>query len=387
MPIDYKKELENIANSMILMHEPDELLRIMLRTVLQKMRVKHASILLFDREKQSYVLTDSRGTLGEKIPVGFARIDKDDPLIIFFRKMHNRLLFSHGAVIADEAKKALHSAKSEAKNNELLTHVLYQMETFDTEVCIPCYFRDELLALLLLGKKNNTHVLSSKELDFLFALASNMAMAIKNAQLFKDLERELEKKHQLFARITIALACAIEAKDNYTHGHTSRVTNLSLNIAEKLKGDNTDLPDKFFENLHIASLLHDIGKIGVPEYILNKRGDLTIGERNRIKEHPQIGATILHPIKELDDAILGVRHHHERFDGHGYPDGLKGEEIPLIASIISVADTFDAMTTERPYRASLTRDDAVSQITKVSGKQLNPRISELFLELLKEGKI
>jgi len=261
------------------------------------------------------------------------------------------------------------------------------METFDTEVCIPCYFRDELLALLLLGKKNNTHVLSSKELDFLFALASNMAMAIKNAQLFKDLERELEKKHQLFARITIALACAIEAKDNYTHGHTSRVTNLSLNIAEKLKGDNTDLPDKFFENLHIASLLHDIGKIGVPEYILNKRGDLTIGERNRIKEHPQIGATILHPIKELDDAILGVRHHHERFDGHGYPDGLKGEEIPLIASIISVADTFDAMTTERPYRASLTRDDAVSQITKVSGKQLNPRISELFLELLKEGKI
>ena len=107
MPIDYKKELENIANSMILMHEPDELLRIMLRTVLQKLKVKHASILLFDKEKQSYVLTDSRGTLGEKIPVGFARIDKDDPLIIFFRKMHNRALFPHGAVIADEARACL----------------------------------------------------------------------------------------------------------------------------------------------------------------------------------------------------------------------------------------------------------------------------------------
>jgi len=387
MPIDYKRELENIANSMILMHEPDELLRIMLRTVLQKLKVRHASILLFDRQKQSYILTDSRGSLGQKIPVGFARIDKDDPLIIFFRKLHNRALFHGGAVIAGEAKLRLLSGGGENKIKELLQHVLYQMETFDTELCLPCPFRDELLALLLLGRKNDGRDFSTAELDFIFALASNMAMAIKNAQLFCDLESELEKKHQLFARITIALAAAIEAKDNYTHGHTARVTNLSLNIAQKLmEEDKGELQDKFFENLHIASLLHDIGKIGIPEYILNKRGELTIGERNRIKEHPQIGATILQPIKELDEAIQGVRHHHERFDGRGYPDGLKGEGIPLIASIISVADTFDAMTTERPYRLSLSRNDAALQIERVSGRQLNPRITEVFLNLLEEGK-
>jgi len=139
--------------------------------------------------------------------------------------------------------------------------------------------------------------------------------------------------------------------------------------------------------LHIASLLHDIGKIGVPEHILNKRHELTVGERNRIKEHPMIGVNILKPIKELEGSMLGVRYHHERFDGKGYPDGLKGEEIPLIASIISVADSFDAMSTDRPYRLALPKDEAINEIRNLSGRQFCPRIADTFMDLCKEGKI
>ncbi|MDD5097032.1 MAG: HD-GYP domain-containing protein, partial [Candidatus Omnitrophica bacterium] len=201
-------------------------------------------------------------------------------------------------------------------------------------------------------------------------------------------EYELERKHQLFVRTTIALAAAIEAKDHYTHGHTTRVTNFSLEIAQKINQNSKKTFDnKFLENLHIASLLHDIGKIGVPEHILNKRSSLTVGERNRIKEHPMIGVNILKPIKELESSMLGVRYHHERFDGLGYPDGLKGEQIPLLASIISVADSFDAMTTDRPYRPALIRDEAINEIRKLSGQQFCPRVAETFLELCQEGKI
>lgn len=387
MPIDYKKELEATAKNMILIREPHVLIRMLLRTVLQKIRVNHASILLYDKGKQSYILTDSRGSLSSKIPVGLARIDKDSPLIHFFREQKNRIFFKYDIVIKEEIKKILRKRGIETKLKQLLSHVIYQMEIFETAACVPSYFRDDLLALLLVGRKRNGRDFSPDELNFFTALSSNMAMAIKNVQLFKELEVEFEKKQQLFVRITVALAAAIEAKDNYTHGHTTRVTNLSLNIAQRLNQYKELLNEKFFENLHIASLLHDIGKIGIPEYILNKTSDLTIGERNRIEEHPVIGATILQPIRELNDSILGVKYHHERYDGLGYPEGLKADQIPLIASIISVADTFDAMTTDRPYRTRLSKENTLEEIKRVSGKQLDPQIAEVLFDLHREGKI
>jgi HD-GYP domain-containing protein (c-di-GMP phosphodiesterase class II) len=141
------------------------------------------------------------------------------------------------------------------------------------------------------------------------------------------------------------------------------------------------------DNLHIASLLHDIGKIGIPEYILNKEGPLNEEEREKINKHPVIGVTILQPISELNEAIMGVKHHHERYDGKGYPSGLKGEEIPLIAAIISVADTYDAMTSNRPYRKALDKDKAMIEIENQIGKQFHPLIAAVFVELFKEGKI
>jgi HD-GYP domain-containing protein (c-di-GMP phosphodiesterase class II) len=388
MAIDYKKELQNAAKNMILVHDPDLLIRMMVRMMVSKARIAHASFFLHDKAKEGYALTVSKGSLSKKIPLGLVRIDKDDVLIRFFKSHMSRSIFGRDALLQTEAKSALKSSKVKPEAKQQLAHVLYQMELLESVVCIPSYFRDELLGILLLGKKNSGRNFVDEELDFFIALNSNVTMAVRNAQLFKELGIELDRKHQLFVRTTIALAAAIEAKDHYTHGHTTRVTNLSLGIAQRLGQKNKrDFDPKFLENLHIASLLHDIGKIGVPEHILNKRHELTVGERNRIKEHPMIGVNILKPIKELEGSVMGVRYHHERFDGKGYPEGLKGEQIPLIASIISVADSFDAMSSDRPYRLALPKDDAVNEIRNLSGRQFSPRIADTFVELCKEGRI
>jgi len=388
MAIDYKKELQNAAKNMIFVHDPDLLIKMMVRMMVSKARIAHASFFLHDKRREGYSLTVSKGSLGKKIPLDLVRIDKDDVLIRFFRSHMSRFIFGREALLHSEAKSALKSPKIKQEIKQQLAHLMYQMELLESVVCIPSYFRDELLGILLLGKKDNGRNFVDEELDFFVALNSNVAMAVRNAQLFKELGIELDRKHQLFVRTTIALAAAIEAKDHYTHGHTTRVTNLSLEIARRIAQKNKkDFDAKFLENLHIASLLHDIGKIGVPEHILNKRHELTVGERNRIKEHPMIGVNILKPIKELEGSMLGVRYHHERFDGKGYPDGLRAEQIPLIASIISVADSFDAMSTDRPYRLALPKDDAVNEIRRLSGRQFCPRITDTFLELCREGRI
>ena len=388
MQIDYKKELELAARNMIFVHDPDSLIKLIVRMIINKAKINHASFFLYDKNKQGYALTVSKGSLNKKVPLHLICIDKDDVLIKFFKEHQSSFIFGREALLYSEAKRYLKNKKLKNSMSLQLTQVLYQMELLETAVCIPSYFGEELLGFMLLGKKESGKEFIDEELDFFVALSSNVAMAIRNAQLFKELEYELDRKHQLFIRTTIALAAAIEAKDHYTHGHTTRVTNISMEIARRInQKDRKNFDGKFLENLHIASLLHDIGKIGVPEHILNKRGSLTVGERNRIKEHPLIGVNILKPIKELEGAMHGVQYHHERFDGKGYPQGLKGEQIPLVASIISVADSFDAMTSDRPYRLALKKSDAISEIGSLANQQFCPRVTATFLELCQEGKI
>ncbi len=388
MAIDYKKELENASRNMIFVHDSDLLIKMIVRMIVSKAKITHASFFLHHKQKGSYLLTSSKGILSKKIPFDLVCIDKDDLLVRIFREHKNSFIFGKEALLQSEVKAALKNSKLKSETRHQLTQVLYQMDLLGSQVCVPSYFRDELLGLLLLGQKANGKKFIAEELDFFVALNSHVAMAIRNAQLFKELEYELGRKHQLFVRTTIALAAAIEAKDHYTHGHTTRVTSLSMEIAQRIAWENKkDFDIKFLEDLQIASLLHDIGKIGVPEHILNKRSGLTIGEKNRVQEHPMIGVSILKPIKELEGSVLGVRYHHERFDGSGYPDGLKGKEIPLIAAIISVADSFDAMSTDRPYRPALVKDQAINEIRHLSGRQFCPRVSSTFIELCKEGKI
>lgn len=387
MIIDYKKELETAAKNMILVHDPSVLIKMVLRMIVQKLRVNHAGILLHDREKDTYILTVSRGTVGLKVPAGFARMDSDNPLIRFFRERQDKKFFNDGVLVLEEAKKIL-TQNIEQDARQLLERLLYQMEIFKAVVCIPSYFRDDLLGILILGNKRDEEEFLRDELDFFIALASDVAMAIRNALLFEELQLELERNKRLFINTTFALAAAIDAKDHYTHGHTTRVTNICLAIARKLiKKNKTIFDEKFLENLHIASLLHDIGKIGIPESILNKAGPLDDEERRLMQEHPSVGLTILEPIKELQDAILGVKYHHERYDGTGYPEGLKGEQIPLIASIIAVSDAFDAMTTDRPYRKRLSNEETIEEVKRQGGRQFDPQVVDALVELYQENKL
>jgi putative nucleotidyltransferase with HDIG domain len=248
---------------------------------------------------------------------------------------------------------------------------------------------------LILGEKMNGESFSREEMGFFVTLANDAAMALANAQLIENLQQKIDqikelyvREHRIFMHTAIALAAAIDARDPYTHGHTERVTNYCVAIAKELDG----VPEmanykNFRETLQISALLHDVGKIGTPDYILSKNGRLTPEEFEEIKKHSIIGATILQPIRELSDVAREIRAHQECFDGSGYPDGLAGNGIPLIARIIAVADAFDAMTTTRPYRKKKSVDDALRELKAKSGTQFDPIIVSAFLLAYQKGNI
>ena len=174
-----------------------------------------------------------------------------------------------------------------------------------------------------------------------------------------------------------ALVQALEAKDTYTSGHSARVGNLSVAIAEEI-----ELSDEKIESLKYAAVLHDVGKIGVSEVILNKEGKLLDSEWEVIRSHPVIGETIIQNIKFMFDIGKVVRHHHEHYDGKGYPNGLQGEEIPLESRIIAVADTYDAITSDRSYRKGSTHEEALVELKRVAGSQLDPALVEVFCKVV-----
>jgi putative nucleotidyltransferase with HDIG domain len=184
---------------------------------------------------------------------------------------------------------------------------------------------------------------------------------------------------QVQFQTVVALSDALDAKDRYTAGHSRRVMEYSLCIARSMKLAESDL-----QLLKKSALLHDIGKIGIPDVILNKGSELTEEEYAAIKTHPEIGANILKPVEAFKDLVPAVYSHHERFDGKGYPRGIKGEDIPLNARIISVADSYDAMTSYRPYRSAFSRESALAEIGRNKGVQFDPSIADIFIGLFKE---
>jgi putative nucleotidyltransferase with HDIG domain len=190
--------------------------------------------------------------------------------------------------------------------------------------------------------------------------------------------RDLEESYVSTVRV---LAAAIDARDAYTHGHSTRVSQLSVDMAKEMGFDSDRI-----EEVEIACLFHDVGKIKMPDSILHKEGFLDPAERREMMRHPEFGAEILTKAQSLFKYIPAVRHHHERFDGTGYPDGLEGDRIPISAAIVSLADAFDAMTSDRPYRAAMSREEAVAKIVKGSGRQFDPEIVQIFLRVLEKAK-
>jgi len=185
---------------------------------------------------------------------------------------------------------------------------------------------------------------------------------------------QAEKIRASFVRAITSLAYALEARDTYTSGHSQRVAEIAVAIAAAL-----ELPQESVERVRLAGLLHDIGKIGVREAVLNKPGSLTDEERRHMQEHPEIGERVLSPVTDDGEILQLIRSHHERFDGTGYPDGLKGPQIPLGARILAVADAYEAMTSERPYRKAMSRETALAELVRCKGTQFDPRAVDAFV--------
>ena len=234
---------------------------------------------------------------------------------------------------------------------------------------LPIQAEGRLLGVMFGGDRLDHRLISTVDAKLCDALANSLAIFLENHMLY-------EETQQMFLGTLQALTAAIDAKDSYTRGHSNRVAMLARGLAAEAGFDA-----RTCERVHLAGLVHDIGKIGVPEAVLAKPGRLTEAEFLTIKTHPQIGANIIGGIRQMRDLVPGVLCHHEAFNGAGYPHGIAGTEIPLFGRVIALADAFDAMSSRRTYRRALPHEDVMNEIARCSGTQFDPDLTDAFLGL------
>jgi putative nucleotidyltransferase with HDIG domain len=347
-------EVSKAVNSTL---ELSDLLNIIMELSKEVMQAEASSLMLIDEERGDLVFEVALGEKGEEVkkirlPIGkgiagwVAREGK--PLLVPDVQKDPRFFKE-----ADE--------KTRFKSRSIL--------------CVPLKVKEKIIGALEVINPIARESFDEGEIGLFEAIAREAAVAIENARLFKGLQ-------ELFLDTIKSLAAAIDAKDPYTHGHSERVTRASLAIAEQMNFSQEKL-----KMVQQASLLHDIGKIGIRDNVLQKPERLSNIEFDEIKKHPVIGANIVGSIRRLRDIVPGIRSHHERFGGGGYPDGRRGEEIDLIGRIISVADAFDAMTSDRPYRKRLSDEEALEKIKKGRNTQFDSQVVDAFIQAFKKGLI
>lgn len=241
-------------------------------------------------------------------------------------------------------------------------------EGFLSHIRVPLTVKGNCIGVLSIGSKRPA-AFTPDDLSTLEKLSSQISVALENSRLLRDVE-------DLFISTVRTLSNTIDAKSPWTKGHSEKVTYTAIEIGKKMGFDKNDL-----RKIEIAGLLHDIGKIGTYETILNKPGRLTEEELTIVRQHPRKGADILEPIRQLKDIIPAIKHHHEFYDGSGYPDGLKSDKIPLMARILAVADTVDAMGADRPYRKGMSQEEIRAELKRYSGIQFDQKVVEAFLSL------
>jgi len=270
--------------------------------------------------------------------------------------------------LAQDLMSLLCERKSPLLVNDLRQHPNLQWlsEHARQLIAVPLQRQDQVLGCLFALDKNSDDF-DSVDAKLLNSIANESAIYLENAMLFEDV-------HDLMMGLIHSLTSAVDAKDAYTCGHSERVALLTRELARQMR-----LPEATVDRFYMAGLLHDVGKIGVPERVLQKEGKLTDEEFALIKKHPEIGARILGDIKQIEDIIPGVLHHHERWDGRGYPYGLSGKGIPLMGRVLCLADSFDAMTSNRTYRKALPLEVAIAEIQRSAGTQFDPELAEIFV--------
>lgn len=336
----------------------------------------------------------------EKEPLHKARVMMIDDDIINIKAVKSMLKNEFDVVAVQSGKEAFEVLKEKKPDLILLDVYMPEMDGHEVIKALknnPEYI-DIPVVFLTSDVEENTEIQGFSEgaIDFLRkpfrkdVAIQRIRRILELSYLQKNLQQEVEKQtevaenrresvERLSWQMVQALANTIDAKDSYTNGHSTRVAQYSVMLAKKMGYEGEKL-----EQLQYAAMLHDIGKIGVPREIINKPSKLTDEEYAIIKTHPAIGENILKEVSEIPDIAIGARWHHERYDGKGYPDGLKGEEIPELARIIGVADAYDAMTSKRSYRDVLPQEVVTGELEKGKSTQFDPEIAELMIELIKE---
>ncbi|MCD6583309.1 MAG: HD domain-containing protein, partial [Candidatus Omnitrophica bacterium] len=243
-------------------------------------------------------------------------------------------------------------------------------------VCAPLIYHDKLWGVLCLSGRKRQNNFTDDELRIISHLSYQLAVAFENMKLNKDMERT-------YFETIAALALAVEAKDPYSRGHSERVGRYAVKLAREL-----GLSEEDIHTLQDASRLHDIGKIGITDILLKKEGELSPQEREILRKHSTIGESIVKPLKTFQHLLEPIRHHHEYLDGSGYPDGIKGDQIPLITRILTVADIFDALTTDRPYRKAKSFSEAKKDLQDLVEKgKIDKKVVDTLFVLIEEGRL
>jgi putative nucleotidyltransferase with HDIG domain len=245
----------------------------------------------------------------------------------------------------------------------------------DSVICAPLTSKEEVIGTITISNRLDAKPFSPEDLEMLSTIAAQASVAIRNARLY-------EEQQTTYLNTVQALVSAIEASDAYTRGHSERVTRYSLAIARQM-----NLRADALKRLEQAAVLHDIGKIGIDAALLHKEGALSNTDVDLLRQHPLIGVRILEPISFLTGVREIIEQHHERFDGKGYPYGLRAEELLLEARILAVADTYDAMTSDRPYRQALPHEVAIREIQEHAGGQFDPQVAEVFVSMWHEAPV
>jgi len=247
-------------------------------------------------------------------------------------------------------------------------------ENIHSVICVPVESPERVLGVIYADTVAECEAFTTHDVELLSAVGKQAGVAIQRTMLAEQLQ-------QLLRGTVRALVATIEAKDDYTRGHSERVTACALRIGEAM-----GLEEHALRSLELAGFLHDVGKIGVPESILRKAGPLSDEEYEVIKQHPRVGESILRHIEGAEQLAEVVLHHHERWDGKGYPDGLAGDEPSLAARILAVADAFDAMSSQRPYRDRLAQAKVLAEIRRGAGRQFDPTVAATLLQEVEAGR-
>lgn len=357
----YQKMLMQASKGMVHVRDMHKLSKLIVYIVKKYIGLHSASIFLYDESVGSFVLKCRRG---ENKEIDGVVIEDRHPVPVYLKDKKN-------AVVQKDAKVSRGMKK--------------ELDKLHCSVCIPSFWNERLLGFLILGDKRSGEVFTEEEVDLLSTLSNSVAIAIENAKNHHKLKSIMESERKNYFQTIFALARTVDEKDAYTRGHLDEVAKYGMEVAKELSKSARLKID--IEDLKTALLLHDIGKIGVPDALLNKPGKLTPDEWSVMKQHPEIGARIIEPISKLKRVGNIVRHHQEKYDGSGYPDGLKSQEIPFESRIIAVVDAFHAMTSNRPYRNALSEKVALKELEIYRGKQFDPVVVDAFMRAWKKGKI